>query len=215
MDFIKKNFNTLIILVLAFVILLQRCETSTKPAETEKATITKVVDTSWHQPPTPSPVINVYPQTTTTIPYQVRESKGPAEKIYIPDTNYNTLKQQFLALRDSLLSVKIYNENYKQDSISINITDTITKNKIAGRSYKFNIKYPVIKETITINQPCTPKTQVYLGGGLNGSQSAIIQSINAGAILKTKSDKIYQITTGINTQGQLQVGAGLYWKIKF
>jgi len=64
--------------------------------------------------------------------------------------------------------------------------------------------------------------QVYYGlnGGFN--KADVVSSVGAGVMLKTKKDKIYQFTLGVNnrvvdgTTGAFSpyVGFGTYWKIK-
>ena len=56
---------------------------------------------------------------------------------------------------------------------------------------------------------------MYIGGGLQGNQYNIINSINGGLLYKNKKDQIYGLSVGINTNGQIVYGISSYWKIKF
>jgi hypothetical protein len=103
---------------------------------------------------------------------------------------------------------------------TIAVTDTISQNKILGRTFNASVKQRTIKETTIVKEPA--KTQLYYGlnGGFN--KEDVVSSIGAGLILKTKKDKIYQFNLGVNnrvvdgTTGGLSpyVGFGTYWKIK-
>ena len=186
--------------------LLQRCTDTPKTVD-NKPTITIVSDTSWksHQ----GSVTNVYPTITQTIPYKV----SGKDTQYIPDTNYTKLKAQFESLRDAFLAENIYKDTVKLDSSSVSVIDTIFKNRIKGTNYLFKLKTPVITNTVTVKEPFIPVNQVYIGGTVNGNPLSLINSIDAGLLYKTKKDKIFEIKTGINTNGQITYGVGTFWKI--
>ena len=103
---------------------------------------------------------------------------------------------------------------------TVAVTDTISQNKILGRTFDANVKQRTIKETMIVKEPA--RNQVYYGlmGGFN--KADVVSSLGAGLMLKTKSDKIYQFTLGVNnrvvdgTTGGLSpyVGFGTFWKIK-
>ncbi len=103
---------------------------------------------------------------------------------------------------------------------TVAVTDTISQNKILGRTFDAKVKERTIKETLIVKEPA--KNQVYYGlnGGFN--KADVVSSVGAGIMLKTKKDKIYQFTLGVNnrvvdgTTGGFSpyVGFGTYWKIK-
>jgi hypothetical protein len=103
---------------------------------------------------------------------------------------------------------------------TIAVTDTISQNKIWGRTFDAKVKQREIKETLIVKE--LPKTQVYYGltGGFN--KEDVISNVGAGLIIKTKKDKIYNLGVGVanrvtdGTNGTLSpyIGAGVYWKIK-
>jgi len=201
MNFIKKNYLYLIIGVLLLVIFLQRCE----PGEpiTPVPPTTKI-DTVWVKHDS---VIYSKPKVITII-------KGVPEIQYVPDTSYSKLVIQYKSLVDLCTAKNVYSDTLKIDSIGyVNVLDTISKNRIQGRRFKYDLKYPVVTKTITLHAP--PKTQVYIGGGLQGNQYTLINQFSAGLLLKTKKDKIYGVSAGINTDGSIQYGLQSYWKIKF
>jgi len=104
---------------------------------------------------------------------------------------------------------------------TVSVTDTISQNKILGRTFDAKVKERTIKETMIVKE--LPKTQVYYGltGGFN--KADVVSNIGGGLLIKTKKDKIYQVGVGVanrvtdGTNGTLSpyVGAGVYWKIKF
>jgi hypothetical protein len=105
---------------------------------------------------------------------------------------------------------------------TVAVTDTISQNKILGRTFDANVKQRTIKETLIVKE--LPKTQVYYGftGGFN--KADVVSNLGVGALIKTKSDKIYQLGIGVankvgtdGTNGALSpfIGGGVFWKIKF
>jgi hypothetical protein len=126
------------------------------------------------------------------------------------------------ALLKDFFAKNVYKDTLRlPDSLGIvAVTDTITQNKILGRTFNASVKQREIKETLIVKE--LPKTQVYYGfnGGFN--KADVVSNIGAGVIIKTKKDKIYQLGAGVanrvtdGTNGTLSpyVGAGVYWKIK-
>jgi hypothetical protein len=127
------------------------------------------------------------------------------------------------ALLKDFFAKNVYKDTLRlPDSLGmVAVTDTITQNKILGRTFNASVKQREIKETLIVKE--LPKTQVYYGfnGGFN--KADVVSNIGAGVIVKTKKDKIYQVGVGVanrvtdGTNGALSpyVGAGVYWKIKF
>lgn len=103
---------------------------------------------------------------------------------------------------------------------TIALTDTITKNRILGRTWDAKVKERTIKEELIVKEPA--KNQVYYGLNAGFNKEDYVSAIGAGVILKTKKDKIYQLGIGVNnrttdgTNGSFSpyVGFGTYWKIK-
>jgi hypothetical protein len=103
---------------------------------------------------------------------------------------------------------------------TIAVTDTISQNKILGRTFDAKVKQREIKETLIVKE--LPKTQVFYGftGGFN--KADVVSNVGAGLLVKTKKDKIYQIGIGVanrvtdGTSGALSpyIGGGVFWKIK-
>ena len=71
------------------------------------------------------------------------------------------------------------------------ITDTITQNKVLSRDVVWDFKVPTIYNTTIVKD--LPKTQLYYGFNLGGNKQDIFSTASGGLILKTKSDKLYQL----------------------
>ena len=125
-------------------------------------------------------------------------------------------------LKDYYSKVLYKDTLFLPDSLgTVALTDTITQNKILGRTFNAKVKQREIKETMIVKE--LPKTQGYYGfnGGFN--KTDVVSNVGAGVIVKTKKDKIYPVSAGVanrvtdGTNGTLSpyIGAGVYWKIKF
>jgi hypothetical protein len=103
---------------------------------------------------------------------------------------------------------------------TVAVTDTISQNKILGRTFNANVKQRTIKETTIVKE--LPKTKVFYGleGGFN--KADFVSSVGAGVLINTKKDKIYQLGLGVTNQTTdgtnggftPYVKGGVYWKIK-
>ena len=200
----KINFNNILsiaILILAVIIVLQRSNSS--PDIIEKSIVIR--DTIWQKKDS---VIYTSPKVVQTIPVKIVSEK------YLPDPNYDKLVLQYQELVKLHLAKNIQKDSVKIDSIGfVKVTDTVQNNIVQNRKWEYNIKYPIIKETII--EPPKKINQLYIGGGLQGNQYNIINSINGGILYKNKKDQIYGLSVGINTNGQIVYGVSSYWKIKF
>ena len=200
----KINFNNILsiaILILAVIIVFQRINSS--PDIIEKPIVIR--DTVWQKKDS---VIYTSPKVVQTIPVKVVSEK------YLPDPNYEKLVLQYQELVKLHLAKNIQKDSVKIDSIGfVKVIDTVQNNIVQNRKWEYNLKYPIIKETII--QPPKKVNQLYIGGGLQGNQYNIINSINGGLLYKNKKDQIYGLSVGINTNGQLVYGVSSYWKIKF
>ena len=201
----KISISEILILVLLIVILLQRCGGGSKETIIESKIIR---DTSWV---IKDSIINTKPQIFKTETYTIPVDRWNTE--YLPDTNYNKLIKQYEDLVRELLAKNITSDSIKIDSIGhVYIIDTISQNMITGRSTHYNLKYPIITNTVIV--PEKKKLQLYVGGGIQGQKSGIINQINANLLLKTKKDHIYGGSFGVNLLGEFQFGVQSYWKIK-
>jgi hypothetical protein len=189
----------IIIIVLIVVLLLQRCGGTTEPVQPSVKR-----DTVWI----------VKDSTIITKPQLVKTIEVPIERWdveYLPDTNYAKLLEQYVALSSKFLQMGIYQDTVKLDSFGyVAIKDTVNKNALSGRSVDYHIKVPKITETITIQEK--KRNQVYIGGSIIGSP--VPNGIMGGIMVKTKKDKLFGGSVGVNSFGDLQYGIHSYWKIK-
>jgi hypothetical protein len=126
------------------------------------------------------------------------------------------------ALLHDYFAKNIYKDTLRlPDSLGyVFLTDTITKNKIEGRTFNASVKQRVINNTTIVKE--LPKTKMYYGleGGFN--KADVISHLGFGFLINTKRDKIYHLGVGVanrttdGTSGKLApyIGGGVYWKIK-
>jgi hypothetical protein len=103
---------------------------------------------------------------------------------------------------------------------TVAVTDTISQNKILGRTFNASVKQRTIKETTIVKE--LPKTKIFYGleGGFN--KADFVSSVGAGILINTKKDKILQLGLGVNNQTTdgtnggftPYIRGGVYWKIK-
>ena len=200
----KINFNNILsiaILILAVIIVLQRRNSS--PDIIEKPIVIR--DTIWQKKDS---VIYTSPKVVQTIPIKIISEK------YLPDPNYDKLLLQYQELVKLHLSKNVQKDSVKIDSIGfVKVIDTVQNNIVQNRKWEYNIKYPILKETVI--QPSKKVNQLYIGGGFQGNHYDMINSINGGILYKNKKDQIYGLSVGVNTNGQVVYGVRSYWKIKF
>lgn len=199
MKFIKTYFLHLIIGLLVILLLVSRCN---KPKPDVVEPIIKR-DTVWL---THVDTVYTKPKIVYSKPDTIYEPK------WLPNPNYDKLLQQYKDLMTLYFTTNTLKDTLKLDSLGhVYVTDWVWKNKIESRKFTYNIKVPVVKETIT--NPVKPRNQLYIGGAIQGSITNPVNQINAGILLKNRKDQIFGAYTGMNMDGQLQLGLQSYWKI--
>jgi len=203
-EFIKKHFMNIVVLIVLLIVFLQTCKKETVQVDGPKI----IRDTTWI---IKDSTIYSKPQVVKTEAYGIPIDRWNTE--YLPDSNYSKLVVQYEAVVRELLAKNISVDSVKIDSIGhVYVTDTVTKNLITGRSYKYSLKYPVITNTITI--PEKKRNQYYVGGLVQAQPLIDIRQLSAGLLLKTKKDHIYGVNAGFTRNGQIIYGVQTYWKIK-
>lgn len=133
----------------------------------------------------------------------------------LPDTNYATLKRQYMALLQLYLNKVVYTDTIRVGNYGyISVLDTVKENKLASRKIKENYNIPEIKETKTITRYLPPSRSLFVGGGINTSNSIGIRGIEAGILYKTKKESIFNIKAQVDLDGKPMYGFGYYTKIK-
>lgn len=207
MKFLNKiDFKFLVIITLALVILFMRmCDN--KVVEGPKNTIK--INGKDHI---------ILKHTTDTIYEPVIDTvykKGETifvDSIIFVDTpkivdTFEILKNYF--------AMTIYKDTLKlKDSLGyITVTDTISKNKIKGRSFISNVNKIKILDTIVVEP--TKETEFYGGGTMGVDKVNLVNFIGPTLNIKTKKDKVYGISLGINNSKSLTIQGTMLWKIKF
>jgi hypothetical protein len=133
---------------------------------------------------------------------------------YIADTNYPKLKAQYDALVIAHLAKNIYVDTLKIDTLGyVTVADTVHKNELQNRSYKYNYKIPTVTVTTIITKQAPPKGALFMGGGVTGNKNGL-DVLQGGLLYKTKQDKLFGLNIGINGNSQVVYGVQSYWKIK-
>lgn len=198
----KKYFLPIIIVVLLLIILLQR-SCKGKDVIDEPTSVTQI-DTIWK--------IKTDTIIKTVKEISVIHMPVPSDPQYHPSDDIDTCKARFNRLLTDMLTKRVYADTLKLDSLgTITIIDTVFMNKLGKRTKIYDYKIPVVTKTVT--KQADPKRQLYFGGNLFGDKTKL-QLLTPGILYKTKKDHIYQINIGINFDGTITYGAGMYWKIK-
>jgi hypothetical protein len=103
---------------------------------------------------------------------------------------------------------------------TVAVTDTISQNRILGRTFNANVKQRTIKETTIVKE--LPKTKLFYGfeGGFN--KADVVSHVGFGVLVNTKTDKIFNLGIGVanrvvdGTNGGLTpyINGGVYWKLR-
>lgn len=201
----RLPYFILIAVLIAIIVLQRECSNPGSAAGKPKADTVRTVDTVY----VPKIVeVNTKPKLKKSIP-------GTLPQPFVPkDSSYATLKQQFDSLAKAYSTINIYQDSISLDTLGhIMVTDSVQYNLLKERKAVASLKIPKITEKVTIREYEQPVRQMYIGGGLSGSQSLTGVTADASLLYKTKKDHIYSISTGINTSGQLIYGFHTYWKI--
>lgn len=150
-------------------------------------------------------------QLTQSITTIARLSAGvKAAKLFPEDTTFTMVSPEYINYCDSLAvtSERVYDEfdNYKKK----------TSNLILAKDTAISFHEYMLKRERAAYAICTagynelvqqakrtqqPRNQIYLGAELIGNQYTIIQNVGAVVSLKTKSNKLWQISGGLQSNG--------------
>jgi len=207
MDF-KTKFLIGIIIILSFIIVLQRCNPNinTKIRYKDSThitydTISITVKDSGH----------TQPKQKDSISYPVYTIK------YIPDTTgIKELLAQYKMLYSDYSMKRVYNDTLKIDSNGVkgyvDIIDTTQFNKLQQRHFDFNLSYNKIKETVIVNHYIPNARKLFIGGALLFTKGNPIYGGKVGLIYLDRQDRMYSGHIGIDINQQSFIEAGMYWK---
>jgi len=185
-----KNIQTLLIVVLAVLLFLQRSCSSTPPVEPK--VITEVV-THWD---------TVKVETTKYVPKIV-------EKVVVDIDTFSTPIDTVTVLKDYYAKY-FYTDTIQIDTLgSIVINDTITRNLIAMRDVQSNIFIP----TTTITNTVYLYKREFYGGVSVGATNQAVQNINGELLYVNKKRDAYGFGIGLNPDFQPIYTVRMYWKI--
>ena len=149
--------------------------------------------------------IDTFYKHDTTIGYK----KGDSFPFTVLDTFYlidSIILHDTPQMVRDFLSVKAYKDTFRIDTASfVSISDTISQNKIIGRSYGAYIRHKTI--TITNDIYHKPKNELYIGlvGDMRRFDNMI--GVGVGVIYKKQNESyILNLTTN-------QISLGLYKKL--
>jgi hypothetical protein len=196
----KNNILYIIIATLIVIMFLQRCGGG-------NASIPPKVDT-----------IIDYIEVHDTVKIEPKFIKSDVDTlwmdslIYIPDTSYEHLLEQYKKLGDTHFSTNIFKSEFELGQYGrATKTDSIKANQLISSSISYNLS--ISEKTITIEKQSPPKRQVYLGLGGYGNKKVPIDGVYVGALYKDRKDRIFGYSIGYNNS--LQIGISSYWLLKF
>ena len=185
-----KNIQTLLVVVLAALLFLQRGCSSTPPVEPE--VITEVV-TKWD---------TVKIEKTEYVPKIV-------EKVVVNIDTFSAPIDTVTVLKDYYAKY-FYTDTIQIDTLgSIVINDTITRNLISMRDVQSNIFIP----TTTITNTIYLYKREFFGGISVGTTNQAVQNINGELLYINKKRQAYGFGIGLNPDFQPIFTGRIYWKI--
>lgn len=201
----KSNFFIIIILVLIGVIVVQQC---TSGGDSDKPTVT--VDGKKYE------LLKHKIDTVVVDHFKTKYVKG--EDIYHETVVEKNVEIPVYVKGDTVRIVQEYSKKvlYKDKLVldndlgTIELTDTISQNKIIGRKWNAQIKERTITDTKIVKE--LPKNQVFAGlGGVVGNSNVLV---GPQISLKTKKDNIYGVNVYVDNNLNKYIGFNLAWKIK-
>jgi hypothetical protein len=203
----KQNFFLIIILILAGIIAVQQC---TSDSGSDKPTIkvdgkkyellSQKIDTVFVDKFKTKYIkgSDIYHETIVEKEKRVEVPvylKGDTVRI-VEDYHKKVLYKDKLVLDDNLGTIEL--------------TDTISMNKIIGRKWNAQIKERTITDTKIVKE--LPRNQVYAGlSGVVGNSNVLV---GPQISLKTKKDNIYGVNVYLDNNLNKYIGFNLAWKIK-
>ena len=189
----KKYLNslqTVLILILALIILLQSQCSRKDPVEPE---VVVTIDTKWD----------------TVEVVQIQYVPKWRTKIV---TEHDTVPRDVdtMAILKDYYTKYFYSDTLNLDTLGyLVLNDTITKNNILNRSFTSQIQIPTttITKEIYLN-----KRELYWGLGVNGTTNQL-NYVGGELMYKTKNKQVYGLGVGLNQDLQPVIGGRMYWKI--
>ncbi len=190
MKVLFKNIQTLLVVVLAALLFLQRGCSSTPPVEPK--VITEII-TRWD---------TLKVETKEYVPKYIRKTVVDIDTFQAPIDTISILKDYYAKY--------FYTDTIKVDSLGfIVINDTVTRNLISKRDVQSNIFIP----TTTITNTVYLYKKEFFGGISVGATNQAVQNINGELLYINKKRNAYGFGIGLNPDFQPVYTARMYWKI--
>lgn len=133
--------------------------------------------------------------TVTVTKEFTKFTKGDRIKVKILDTIYNQSYDTTYIVKD-YNQVKEFTDSIRQDSNLFVIKDTISQNRIIGRSFQAKIQEKTI--TITNNIQAKPKSALYIGFRSDLSQDMSKVEHNISLSFKTRQKGLFSVGYGMS-----------------
>ena len=113
------------------------------------------------------------------------------------------------AILEDYFATYVYNDIQSFDSLKLEITDSVSQNKIVARTIKYDIIYP----TLTITQTKFIKQhEFFVGLGMAG-RTTQFNYLGAHFLWKTKWKPAFGIGVGLDNEFKVILSAQMLWKI--
>jgi hypothetical protein len=196
---IKHTLILLSISVLTTVYFL-KCRTNTPVSISKVDTVIKYIHVS----------DTVFKRSIVKLPGET-DTLWKDSVIYIPDTSYPKLLEQYKKLGNQYFTKNTYSTTFKIEYGSVKVIDTIQANKLISSALELDVKIP--EKIVTIEKQPLPKREFYTGTYILGNKINIISGVGTGILYKDKKDKIYGVSIGWTPQG-VEYGLSTYFKLQ-
>lgn len=203
----QLTYTAAVLLILTVVFFLGRCNGIRSVIKTTGSDTTISRDSSIvRYKPVPYKVIVRDTIPGRPVPYKVIE-KVPGDPVVMiePVDTAQILRDitsRYINLYKDHHSQYLYSDTIKTKTSSVVIKDTVSKNKITGRSVELYSSDTTIKTTTLLSQK--KKAVVYFSASLTGNKSDPLAGQGAGLAIKSGNDFVYQLGVRRLNNGSVQ-----------
>lgn len=183
--------NVIILVLIVVIILLRQC--SGDPTPIEPTVITKI-ETKYD---------TITKEVPTYIPKYIDRIVREIDTVNV------TQDIDTLSILEDYFATYVYEDIQELDSLNLQITDSISQNKVFARSIKYDLIYPTttITETKYINA-----NEFYIGFGVNGTGNQF-NYVGGQLLFRTKKQQAYGLGIGIDENLQPMLSTQFLWKL--
>jgi hypothetical protein len=107
----------------------------------------------------------------------------------------------------------VYKDTLRIDSLNyVALLDTISKNRIAFRSYSAKLSSMIVSKESTFKEK--PKLRIYGGFGMAVDKVNIVNNVTTSLLFVGKVNRAYAIGLGMDMNGNGFIHGSVYFKIK-